>query len=60
MKLLIRNGGLWLLLFLGWLPSASAQLSAEKIASIVVTNIGSQVASDELIRANIHLKKGDP
>ena len=31
----------------------------DKVASIVVTNIGPRVASDELIRANIHVKPGD-
>ncbi len=59
MKLLIRHGGLWLLLFLCWLPAASAQTGYEKITSIVVTNVGPKVASDELIRANIHVKTGD-
>jgi outer membrane protein insertion porin family len=59
MKLLIRHGGLWLLLLLCWLPAASAQTGYEKITSIVVTNVGPKVASDELIRANIHVKTGD-
>src|SRR5580704_16184760 len=60
MKLLIRHGGLWLLLFLCWLPSATAQSSFDKVASVVVTNVGPKVASDELIRGNIHVKVGDP
>jgi outer membrane protein insertion porin family len=59
MKCLIRHGGLWLLLFLGWLPAASAQSAMDRVASIVVTNSGPKVASDELIRANIHVKPGD-
>ena len=60
MKSLIRHGGLWLLLCLCWLPAALAQSSLDKVASIVVTNIGPKVASDELVRANIHVKPGDP
>src|ERR1700722_14257301 len=59
MKFLIRHGGLWLLLFLGWLPAASAQSSLDRVVSIVITNIGPKVASDELVRANIHVKPGD-
>src|ERR1700679_134039 len=59
MKYLIRHGGLGLLLFLCWLPGASAQTSLDKIASVVVTNIGPKVASDELIRGNIHIKAGN-
>jgi outer membrane protein insertion porin family len=56
---LIRHGGLWLLLFLGWLPAATAQPTVDKVYSIVVTNVGPKVASDELVRANIHVKPGD-
>src|SRR5579859_7145615 len=56
MKCLFRHGGLLALLLLGWLPAVSAQ---ERIASVVITNIGPQVASDELVRANIHVKPGD-
>ena len=59
MKLLNRQGGLWLLLFLCWAPLASAQSQLEKVSSVVVTNIGPKVASDDLIRANIHIKPGD-
>lgn len=56
---MIRHGGLWLLLFLCWLPSARAQSGFEKVASVVVTNVGPKVASDELVRGNIHVRAGD-
>ncbi len=59
MKYLIRHGGLWLLLLVCWLPSASAQSSFDKVAGVIVTNVGPKVASDELIRGNIHVKVGD-
>jgi outer membrane protein insertion porin family len=59
MKFSIRHGGLWLLLFLGWLPAAMAQYNPDQVSSIVVTNVGPKVASDELVRANIHVRPGD-
>ena len=61
MKFLIRHGGLWLLLLSCFLPAARGQLGgADKISQIVITNIGPAAASEELIRANIHVKVGDP
>jgi len=59
MKFLIRQGGLWLLLLSCWLPSASAQLSGGRVSAVVITNIGPAAASEDLIRANIHIKVGD-
>src|SRR5579884_2095892 len=60
MRFLIRHGGLLALLFFGWAPFASAQVSPyDSILSINITNIGPQVASDALIRANIHVRPGD-
>src|SRR6185437_2553985 len=59
MKFLLRHGGVLALLFFCWVASASAQSSYDTVASIVVTNIGPQVASDALIKANIHVKPGD-
>src|SRR5258708_5161081 len=60
MKFLIRHGGLWLLLLFCWLPTASGQGILDRVvADVIVTNAGPAVASDELIRANIHVKKGD-
>jgi outer membrane protein insertion porin family len=62
MKYLLRHGGLGWLLLLGWLPTALAQRGVEgaPISQIIITNIGPQMASDALVRANIHLKAGDP
>ncbi len=50
----------WLLLFLSWLPAVSAQSEHGQFPSIIITNIGPQMASDDLVRANIHVKVGDP
>ena len=61
MKYLIRHGGLGLLLLLFWLPAASGQspLDGQIISKIIITNIGPRMASDELVRGNIHVKIGD-
>lgn len=60
MRFLIRHGGILALLFLGLARFASAQVSPyDTILAINVTNIGPQVASDSLIRANIHVRPGD-
>jgi outer membrane protein insertion porin family len=59
MNRLIRHGGLGLLLFFCSLPVARAQLAADRIVAIEVTNIGPEVASADLVRANIHVKVGD-
>ncbi len=61
MKYFIRYGGLALLLFFCWLPAASGQsvLDGQTITKITITNIGPQMASDELVRGNIHVKVGD-
>src|SRR5690349_24202770 len=53
------QGGLWLLLFLCWLPAARAQTEVDKISKIVITNATAQVASDDLVRAHIRIKVGD-
>ena len=56
MKLLL--GGL--LLFLAILPTALGQVSSAKVARIEIKHVGPQSVSDELIRANIRVKAGDP
>lgn len=48
-----------MLLLTAWAPTAWGQADFEKIAKIVITNIGPQAVSDDLIRANIHVKPGD-
>ena len=56
MKLLRLCG---LLLLCAWLPSASAQLAAPKVAQVKIEHRGPVSVSDELIRANIRVKPGD-
>ncbi len=56
MKSLLRLCGL--LLVLACLP-ASAQISSLKVSKIEIKHIGPQSVSDDLVRANIHLKPGD-
>ena len=58
MRLPPRLCGLCLLL--AWLPLVLAQTSALKVARIDIKQIGPPAASDELIRANIRVKPGDP
>ncbi|MDB6016224.1 MAG: outer membrane protein [Pedosphaera sp.] len=60
MKFVIRHGGLCLLLLLYWLPAAPAQSALDRVAQIVVTNIGPPAVSEDLVRANIHVKVGAP
>ncbi|HXT13873.1 MAG TPA: outer membrane protein assembly factor BamA [Candidatus Angelobacter sp.] len=57
MKLLLRLCGLFLVL--ACLP-ATAQNSPLKVSKIEIKHVGPQSVSDELIRANIRLKPGDP
>jgi outer membrane protein insertion porin family len=59
MNWLIRHGGLGLLLFFCSLPVARGQLASDRVSAIEVTNIGPEVASADLVRANIHVKVGD-
>ena len=58
MKLKLRLGGL--LLLFAWLPTVWGQTAAPKISKIEIKNVGPPAASDELIRANIRVKAGDP
>ncbi len=58
MKLLSRLYG-FLVLF-AWVPLALGQFSAPKIARIDIKHVGPASVSDDLIRANIHVKVGDP
>ena len=57
MKLLLRLCGLFLVL--ACLP-ATAQISSLKIAKVQIEHVGPLSVSDELIRANIRVKPGDP
>jgi outer membrane protein insertion porin family len=58
MKLLLRLCGLFLLV--GWLPMGWGQVSSYKVARIEIKHVGPAAASDEMIRANIRVKPGDP
>ena len=58
MKFLLRFCGL--ILLVAPLSSAFGQLATPNIARIVITNVGPPAVSDELIRANIRTKIGDP
>ena len=57
MKFLLRLCGL--LLVLACLP-ATAQLSSLKVSRIQIKHVGPPEVSDDLIRANIRVKVGDP
>ena len=57
MKLLLRLCGLLLVLAC---PPATAQYSPPKIAKVEIKHVGPQAVSDDLIRANIRVKPGDP
>jgi outer membrane protein insertion porin family len=58
MKVLLRLCGLCLLL--SWPPVVQAQLTASKVARIDVQHVGPASVGDELIRANIRVRAGDP
>ncbi len=58
MKLAFRLCGL--LLALTCLPSLWAQLGAPKVAKVEIKHVGPASVSDELIRANVRVKPGDP
>jgi outer membrane protein insertion porin family len=58
MKLLFRLWVVWLLL--ATLPTCWGQLPSGKIARIDIKHVGPPAVSDELIRANIRVKPGDP
>src|SRR2546422_1849269 len=51
---------LLLLLFLVSVTPARAQLSSAKVSKIEIKHVGPASVSDELIRANIRVKLGDP
>jgi outer membrane protein insertion porin family len=59
MKALFRLCGLCALLsFLG--GTAGGQLAVPKVATIAIKHVGPAAVSDELIRANVRVKPGDP
>src|SRR6185369_14245129 len=58
MKFLLRFCGLLFLFAL--LPAAKAQFSSPKIVRIDIKHVGPPAVSDELVRANLRVKVGDP
>ncbi|EEF60407.1 outer membrane protein assembly factor BamA [Pedosphaera parvula] len=60
MNTFIRRGGFLLLLLLAYVPNSSAQSLFDKVAQIIITNVGPATVSEDLVRANIHVKVGDP
>jgi outer membrane protein insertion porin family len=58
MKVMLRL--CWLCLLLAWTPFAVGQSAASRIAKIEVKHVGPASVGDELIRANIRVKPGDP
>ncbi len=59
MKLLLRYGApVWVLLFV-WLPLSSAQ-TAPRVKKVEIKHIGPPAVSEQLIKANIRVKEGDP
>lgn len=59
MNRLLRLCGLYALL-VALCGTAWGQFAPLKVSRIVVTNVGPAAASDEIIRANIRVKTGDP
>ena len=59
MKRFKRHGGVAVLVIFCWLPSARGQSSLDRIAKIVITNVGPSAVSQDFVRANIHVKVGD-
>ena len=55
----MRHGGPALLLLLLCLLPARGQLPADRVSAIIVTNVGPAAASEQLVRANIHVKTND-
>jgi len=49
----------WLLLLI-WVPLSPAQISISSVQKIEIKHVGPQAVSDELVKANIRVKVGDP
>lgn len=58
MNILSRFGGVFLLFVL--LPVAWGQIAGPPVKQVKIEHVGPANVSDELIRANIHVKPGDP
>jgi len=60
LKPLLRLGGLFCALLIVGASLGFAQISPGSVAKIEVKHVGPQAVSDQLIRANIRVKVGDP
>ncbi len=60
MKPLLRRYCVLLALLIHWVPQSRAQVAPQRVQQIEIRNLGPAAASDELIRANIRVKVGDP
>lgn len=62
MKSLLRRYSVLLALLIYWVPQSQshAQVAAPRVQQIEVRHVGPAAASDELIRANLRVKVGDP
>jgi outer membrane protein insertion porin family len=59
MKSLLRRYCILLALLIYWLPNVSAQ-TLPKVQQIEIKHVGPPAASEELVKANIRVKVGDP
>ncbi|NBV20712.1 MAG: outer membrane protein assembly factor BamA [Proteobacteria bacterium] len=60
MKTLLRRYCVLLALLIYWLPQSHAQVAPQRVQQIDIRHVGPAATSDELIRANIRVKIGDP
>jgi outer membrane protein insertion porin family len=60
MKSLSRLVGLWWLLLAASVPLCPAQIPVSSVWKIEIKHVGPQAVSDELVKANIRIKPGDP
>lgn len=60
MKPNLRRYCVLLALLIHWVPQTQGQVASPRVQQIEIRHIGPAAASDELIRANIRVKVGDP
>src|SRR5438128_2191222 len=60
MNLPFRLKGLWWLLLVAWGPLGLAQVPVGTVQKVEIKHVGPQAVGDELVRANIRVKVGDP
>ncbi|PAW88675.1 MAG: outer membrane protein assembly factor BamA [Pedosphaera sp. Tous-C6FEB] len=60
MKPNLRRYCVLLALLIHWVPQMQGQVASPRVQQIEVRHVGPAAASDELIRANIRVKVGDP